>query len=161
MTDPLQSFFVPMVPPKATAQQKGVSVKSGRPRFFKKKSVRASESEYYAALLPHRPARPHAGPLAVELLLVFPWRKSDGKAVRSGFAAIPHAVRPDCDNLSKTILDCATKAGFFGDDAQISDLRVRKFFGAEAGLGLVVRRAEGIPAGGILPHALPAPLPRR
>ena len=39
---------------------------------------------------------------------------------------LPTARRVDCDNLSKNVLDAMTHAGVWCDDAQITDLHVRK-----------------------------------
>lgn len=56
--------------------------------------------------------------------LIYPQRKSDNLPED---VCIPHTEKPDADNLVKTILDAATRAGVWVDDAQVFDLRVRKF----------------------------------
>ena len=65
----------------------------------------------------------------VEVALVYPQRQTDRL---TDDALIPHTERPDADNLVKTILDSATRAGVWTDDARVFDLRVRKFRGPRA-----------------------------
>ena len=47
-----------IVPPTATAQQKGVFVHNGRAHFFTKQKVRDAEDFLAALLAPHAPAEP-------------------------------------------------------------------------------------------------------
>ena len=49
------------------------------------------------------------------------------------------AVKPDCDNLSKTVLDALTGV-LWRDDAQVVDLHVTKHYAAEAGAVITVRQ---------------------
>ena len=69
---------------------------------------------------------PLGDPVELSVYLVYPERKIDNLP---GDALIPHTERPDADNLVKSILDAATRAGVWLDDAQVFDLRVRKFRG--------------------------------
>ena len=138
-------FFESCIPPKTTAQQKGVAFSGGRPRFYKKARVRESETLYSLILRKHAPKAPLSGALQVWVDVVFPWRKSDGKGVRAAWKRIPHPVRPDADNLEKTILDVMSKLGFWGDDAQVADLRLRKYFGDGPGVGVWIGEAVGEP----------------
>ncbi len=50
-----------IVPPTATAQQKGVFVHNGRAHFFTKQKVRDAEDFLAALLAPHAPAEPLRG----------------------------------------------------------------------------------------------------
>lgn len=67
---------------------------------------------------------PRKGACRVAVELVYPATKRDRLADGD---VIPHAVRPDVDNLVKGILDAMTKAGVWVDDGQVWDLRVRKW----------------------------------
>ena len=143
----LVSFFVACEPPKTTAQQKGVAFTGGRPRFYKKAKVAATETLYSLLLRKHAPKAPLGGPLQVWVEITFPWRKGDSQAVRRLWKRIPHPVRPDADNLEKTLLDVMSKLGFWSDDAQVADLRLRKFFGDVPGIGIAIGEAVGEPRG--------------
>ena len=75
------SFFCPCVPPTATAQQKGVMVRGGRPLFYTKKTVTKSQDFFTALFHSYRPPCPFNGPVKVTVILTFPWRKGDRKSV--------------------------------------------------------------------------------
>lgn len=70
---------------------------------------------------------PREDPAKVAVTLVYPQRKTDRLP---GGAYLPHTERPDADNLVKSILDAMTRARVWVDDAQVFDLRVRKWRGA-------------------------------
>lgn len=70
---------------------------------------------------------PRTDPARVRVELVYPARKRDKT---EGEILIPHTARPDADNLVKSLLDALTRAGVWADDAQVWDLRVRKWRGA-------------------------------
>lgn len=70
---------------------------------------------------------PSDKPAKVVVTLVYPQRKTDRLP---GGAYLPHTERPDADNLVKSILDAMTRARVWVDDAQVFDLRVRKWRGA-------------------------------
>jgi len=57
--------------------------------------------------------------------------------------AAPKATRPDCDNLSKLILDGMTKARYWHDDAQVADLHIKKFTSDTPGAYVFVARIGG------------------
>lgn len=60
---------------------------------------------------------------------------------------IPHAKKPDVDNLAKAVLDVCTTLRVWHDDAQVVDLRVRKVYhadkGGTPGLQLTIKPYEG------------------
>lgn len=67
---------------------------------------------------------PLQGPLHLSLVFIMPrpkgmfWKKKP-------MPRVPHASRPDCDNLAKSTLD-ALKGLLWLDDAQIATMEVRK-----------------------------------
>jgi Holliday junction resolvase RusA-like endonuclease len=78
-----------------------------------------------AAARPHRPAQPLTCPLRVSINFYLPrpkrlCRKKDTQD------ALPCTSKPDVDNLAKAVLDCMTQDGWWLDDAQVSELHVRK-----------------------------------
>ena len=70
-----------IVPPTATAQQKGVFVRNGRAHFFTKQKVRDAEDFLAAMLAPHAPDVPLHGPVFLQVRWCFPYRKSEKKSV--------------------------------------------------------------------------------
>lgn len=135
-------FFVPCIPPKTTAQQKGAAAmfdKTGRYvglRHYIKKDVRQAGNMLWSLLQPHAPKEPLHGAVCLDVTFVWPWRKSEPQKNRVGLK--PMIVRPDCSNLVKQIEDVLTGLAFWDDDAQIADLRVRKYWGDTPGIKVIV-----------------------
>lgn len=129
--DPDLAFRVAGMPPRKTAQEKGMVADAFAPggvRVFTKGPQRMEawwmRAEFARRLPPGWRARKEGARVRVEL--VYPLRKSD-KCAPGGL--IPHTVRPDADNLVKALLDALTRARVWEDDAQVWDLRVRKWRG--------------------------------
>lgn len=135
------SFFCPCVPPKATAQQKGVGVSGGRPVFFTKKNVQKSKEFFTYLFCNLRPPVPFNGPIRVELIITFPWKKGETKVNRAK-GWLPMPVRPDFDNLSKTPMDVLSHLSFWCDDGQIFDGRIIKGWGSVPGVRVTIEEAE-------------------
>ena len=149
-------FFVRCVPPKATAQQKGAFYNHalGRVIHFKKKNVVESENDYMTLLAPHVPKEPFRGAVRFEAIFVWPFRKSESQKTRKRLL-VPMTVKPDFDNLSKTLCDTMTKLCFWTDDSLVSDGRVRKFWGERSGIHIRVEEIAWADAsGGIDGNAL-------
>lgn len=96
-----------------------------------------AKKEWIRRLTPHAPDSPFSGPLALTLVITWPYLKSHKKAVKA-FPRMPHFGRPDLDNVEKLILDAMTKAGFWGDDGQVCDKHSVKCYGQKPGLTVVI-----------------------
>lgn len=68
-------------------------------------------------------------PLTVSITFGMPIPKSASKKKKTDMAAgiIPHTVKPDCDNLVKSILDALNEVAWH-DDAQIVEIRCSKSY---------------------------------
>ena len=93
-----------------------------------------------AALLVAPPV-PWVGPVAVEILVVRPYlaRMSAKKREAAERGEILPATKPDCSNYAKGVED-ALSGVIFDDDAQVTDLTVRKRYGARPETRVAVRR---------------------
>lgn len=131
-----------IVPPTATAQQKGVFVRNGRARFFTKAKVREAENFLAALLAPHAPAEPLRGPVRFQARWCFPFRKSEPKRVTAAGREIPHTVRPDLDNLEKALLDVLTRLRFWEDDALVFSKETSKHWGPRPYLEISLMTAD-------------------
>jgi Holliday junction resolvase RusA-like endonuclease len=131
-------FSLPIVPPKTTAQQKGVFVCGGKPRFFEKAGVKGAREAYFALLAPFRPPVPMLGALQVSVEFHHPYRKSERSAIVQEGIPIAHDKRPDLDNQLKLFLDCMTRLQFWLDDGQISWLQARKLWSARPRIDVYV-----------------------
>lgn len=116
--DPLRVDFVVDIEPIRTTHQTDLRIlrtKDGRQFIGKtsKSKVKAWGELFAMAIRKHRPDVPIEGPLWLRLTIAFPLNKGD-KA-----KSCPHTVKPDWDNLPKTICDVMTKEGFWHDDCQV------------------------------------------
>lgn len=115
-------FFLPMKsPPTATHQEKKVTAKSGKPRYYEPDNVERARAIFRAALAEHRPLRPLRGPLRMTCRWCFPPTKSH-------HAGEWKQTRPDLDNMQKLLNDCLTDLCFWHDDAQVASMLLEKAY---------------------------------
>ena len=89
-------FFLPMVPPTVTHQEKQVAVVNGRPRFYEPAELKVARVKLRDALAPHRPAEPMQGGVGLYVKWCFPrGRHPDG----SYRITKPDTVRKDLNKL--------------------------------------------------------------
>ena len=128
-------IFLSMCPPTATAQERKVTVRNGRPIFYEPLGLKAARQEIMKALAPYKPEEPLPGPIELKVLWLFPTRKNslDG-AYRE--------TKPDTDNLDKLLKDCMTRCGFWHDDAQVVSEITEKFWAKRPGIYLRIEELE-------------------
>lgn len=129
-------FKLKMIPPTATAQQKGERVVGGYIHHYKKKNVAAAEAVLRDALLPYVPDTPFTGPVFIIVNWLFPYPKS-AKKHQPGYARWK-ITRPDTDNLNKMLKDVMTDMGFWKDDALICSETITKRYSDEPGISIIV-----------------------
>ena len=120
-------FFMPMIPPTATHQEKQVRVVKGKPVFYDPPELAAARSKLTAHLAGYRPGRPLEG--AVRLVVKWCFPRSGNH--RNGEYRI---TKPDTDNLQKLLKDCMTAVGFWKDDAQVACEVIEKFWAELPGI---------------------------
>jgi len=125
-------FKLKMIPPTATAQQKGEMIIGGRIHHYKKRNVAAAEAILRDALLPYIPKEPADGPISLWVCWMFPYPKS-AKKHQPGWSRAK-ITRPDGDNLNKMLKDVMTDMGFWKDDALIYSELVQKVYSDEPGI---------------------------
>ena len=130
-------FKLKMIPPTATAQQKGERVVGGYIHHYKKKNVAQAEAILRDALLPYVPAEPITDqPIRLYVLWMFPYPKS-AKKHKPGWDRWK-ITRPDTDNLNKLLKDVMTDMGFWKDDALICVEHIEKMYSDEPGIEIWV-----------------------
>ena len=142
MNDNKIEFSVDVNPPKATAQQKGARIAGKFIQFFKKKKVREAEALFTALCYQHAPSEPMEGALKLTIKWFFPYRKSEKKGIVREEKIIPHTVRPDLDNLEKSLIDTLTRLGFWHDDAQVCDKHTTKYWAPKGKISIKIESAE-------------------
>ena len=134
-------FKLKMIPPTATAQQKGERVVGGYIHHYKKKNVAAAEAILRDALLSYVPAEPITDkPIRLYVLWEFPYPKS-AKKHQPGYCR-NKITRPDTDNLNKMLKDVMTDMGFWKDDALISLESIWKVWSDEPGISIHIDELE-------------------
>ena len=130
-------FFLPMIPPTVTHQEKKWRVVNGKPVPYEPAEVRAARAKLTAHLSQHRPeGRPLVGAVRLVVKWCFPrGRHRNGEYRRT---------KPDTDNLQKLLKDCMTDLGFWTDDAQVASEICQKFWAEIPGLYIC---AEELPDG--------------
>lgn len=119
-------FFMPMVPPTATHQEKQVRVVKGRPVFYDPPEVVAARSKLTAHLAGHAPERPMERAVRLMVKWCFPRGEHEDGEYR--------ITRPDTDNLQKLLKDCMTAVGFWKNDAQVASEICEKFWAEVPGI---------------------------
>lgn len=134
-------FKLKIIPPTATAQQKGEQIIGGRIHHYKKKNVQQAEAILRDALMPYLPAEPIVDkPIRLSVLWMFPYPKSARKH-KPGHSRWK-ITRPDTDNLNKLLKDVMTDMGFWKDDALISLENIQKIYDDEPGIRISITTME-------------------
>jgi len=122
-------FFLPLIPPTKTHQEKQVRVVNGKPVFYEPAELEAVRAKLEAHLSKHVPAEKHTGPVRLITKWCFP-RGNRGKH-RDGEYKI---TKPDTDNMVKTLKDVMTKLGYWTDDVQVASEVIEKFWAEVPGI---------------------------
>lgn len=122
-------FFEPMVPPTATHNDMEIHRIAGKAVLGKSGALEAAEAKWEAHLAKHAPQKPFDGPVAVEMRICWP---TGGKRAQGSW----HAVKPDADNVEKTVFDVMAKLGYFDNDSRIALHSTAKLWSDPAGIYL-------------------------
>lgn len=119
-------FFIAMIPPTCTHQEKKAAVVKGRPVFYEPPELKAARQKLYGHLYKHRPAVPYGTGVRLTVKWCFPRGHHRNGEYR--------VTRPDTDNLQKLLKDCMTASGFWEDDALVASEIVEKFWAEVPGI---------------------------
>lgn len=127
-------FFMPMIPPTATHQEKQVRFQNGKGRFYEPPEVKAARAKLEAHLAQHRPERMMKGAIQLVVKWLFPIPPST-----KHYTGEYKTTKPDTDNLEKLLKDVMTKLGFWKDDAQVASEIIEKFYGETPGIYILAK----------------------
>lgn len=132
------AFFMPMLPPTATHQEKKWRAVKGKPVSYDPPEVAAARAKLTAHLAGYTPARPLEGAVRLLVKWCFPLcgDHCDGEY---------RITRPDTDNLQKLLKDCMTAAKFWKDDAQVACEICEKFWAKVPGIYVCLEEIGQIP----------------
>ena len=128
-------FFLPMMPPTVTHQEKQVAVTKGKPKFYEPPELKAARAKLQSHLDKHVPSAPYTGPVDLLVMWLFPVTGSH----RNGEYK---TTRPDTDNLQKLLKDVMTQVGYWRDDALVASETVKKFWAEKPGIFIRIQELE-------------------
>lgn|SRR5690625_3743441 len=126
----MTEFFMAMIPPTTTHQQKQVTVRNGRPIFYEDENLKAARSKLMGHLGRHVPKEKYKGPVRLVVKWLFPIPESRKDIVNGQYKD----TSPDNGNSNKLLEDCMEDLGFFKNDAQIASLIVEHFWADTPGI---------------------------
>lgn len=115
--------------PRGTAQMKRYN--SYTRTYFKSKALQETHKQFALALKPYKPKKPSEAPIKLCIWLAF-----DIKSPKRLWGTWK-TTKPDCDNYVKEFIDVMTELGWWKDDSQIVDLRIRKTYAEKASIFVV------------------------
>ena len=136
-------FFLPMIPPTVTAQEKQLGVsRAGKPYVYDSPDVKAARQKFTAALVQARERHGPQQKITTGIRLTTRWcyRIPDGSGHHDGEYKI---TRPDTDNIIKLFKDCMTRVGFWRDDALVASELTEKFWADVPGVFVKIETIEG------------------
>lgn len=120
-------FFIHMIPPTMTHQEKQVRVVNGKPIFYEPEELKAVREKLRAHLGQHVPDERFTGPVRLTTWWCFPIKGNH----RNGEYK---TSKPDTDNLVKMLKDVMTDVGFWKDDAQVASEVIEKYWAERPGI---------------------------
>jgi Holliday junction resolvase RusA-like endonuclease len=127
-------FYMPMRPPRTTAQQQRI----GNKKIYKGASVSDAQRKLTAHLYAYAPAKPLDGPIRMTTIWQWNSKGHDGEW---------KTTKPDTDNLQKLLKDCMTRLGYWHDDAQVCDEHIAKRWTAQGDCPGIFVRVETLDGG--------------
>lgn len=121
------------IPIKPKAQKRDrIGTRGGRAFSYKDSKQRLEEDKLITLLMAHKPPVLLLGPVSLTISVYLPIPKSKSRKWREQAEnkEIRPISRPDVDNYAKMILDVMNEF-YFKDDAQVTDLSIGKWYGAE------------------------------
>lgn len=126
-------FFLPMVPPTATKQQRQINWE--RRSVYDASQVKEAKAKLEAHLAKYIPDEPlHGG-----VRLITKWLYPRGASHGDGEYKI---TRPDIDNMPTLLFDCMTRLRFWEDDARVASLIIEKFWANTPGIYIELSELE-------------------
>lgn len=123
----MTEFFMPMIPPTVTHQEKQVTVRNGKPVIYEPPELKDARAKLMAHLANHSdPFFPYKQGVRLTVKWLFP----KGSHKHGEYKT----TKPDTDNLQKLLKDCMTQSYFWTDDALVASEICEKFWSDTPGI---------------------------
>lgn len=130
----ITEFFLPMLPPTVTAQERAIRIEHGKPSVYEPQRLKDARAKLEAHLAGHQPV----APLVCGIRLIVRWYFPRGHHPNGAY----RLTRPDTDNLNKMLKDCMTRLGFWRDDALVASELIEKFWADIPGIYIRLEALE-------------------
>ena len=127
-------FFMTMIPPTSTHQEKKVRVVNGKPVFYEPAELKEARAKLMTHLAGHRPNVPYNQGVRLIVKWCFPRGAREDGTYR--------ITKPDTDNLQKLLKDVMTDLSFWVDDAQVASEIVEKFWAEIPGIYIRIEELQ-------------------
>lgn len=119
-------FFIAMIPPTVTHQEKKVTVINGKPQFYEPPELKDARQKLLAHLSKHVPDKKFCGAVR----LITKWCFPKGEHSNGEYKT----TKPDTDNMIKLLKDVMTELKFWKDDALVASEITEKFWADVPGI---------------------------
>lgn len=130
----MTEFFMAMLPPTVTHQEKAIHVVKGKPVTYEPAALKAARAKLEAHLAKHVPEQMYTGPVQLLTKWCFPRGKHKDGSWKT--------TKPDTDNSIKLLKDCMTKLGYWKDDALVASEITQKFWAELPGIYIRIEELE-------------------
>lgn len=127
-------FFMDMIPPTSTHQQRGCTIIDGKRKYYNRENGDA-EQKLRAYLSQHIPEVPFNKAIQVVTKWCFPIKAKH-------YNGEPYTNKPDADNLCKALYDIMTDLGYWKDDKQIYSSITEKFWAERPGIYIEIKEVK-------------------
>ena len=102
-------------------------MRRGKPSIRKSTDLHEAEAAWRSHLARHAPVAPLSGPISLEMRICWPTGGTHPQGA-------PHAVKPDADNVEKTVWDVMAALGYMENDSRIALHTTAKLWSDPAGI---------------------------
>lgn len=124
-------FFIPIIPPTVTHQEKKIAVKNNKPVVYEPAELKDARQKLMSYLAKHTPDKPFSSAIRLLVKWCFPVK---GKHKNGEYKT----TKPDTDNLQKLLKDVMTDLKFWKDDALVASEIIEKFWADVPGIYIEV-----------------------
>lgn len=129
------SFFMHMIPPTVTAQEKKIHVINGKPILYDPPELNAAKNKILGHLKNFAPDKMLNTSIRLTVWWCFPitGKHHDGEY---------KYTKPDTDNLNKALKDCMTALKFWKDDALVVSEVIEKYWAEHPGIYIKIEEVK-------------------
>ena len=128
----MTEFFIHIIPPTVTHQEKKIAVKNGKPIIYEPPELKNARAKLMANLSKHIPDETYTDGLRLIVKWLFPKGSHKNGEYR--------ITKPDTDNLQKLLKDCMTKLCYWSDDALVASEVCEKFWSDIPGIYIRIEK---------------------